>query len=90
MSPSCDRREPLAAFAYLRERDEHWPILLCDACGQITAGRVPKPPRRTGPDFDERDVIVARWRERWPRSGRPRTNDVPADTVWVEDLPEDW
>jgi len=82
---ACPHDRTAPGFAHRRSRDEHWPIVFCEGCLTILAGRDPL--NRNGlPRWKhhERNRVAARWSRQWPKSGRPRREDPPETTVWPD------
>jgi hypothetical protein len=81
----CQHERVVRAFAHRRSTDEHWPIAYCVDCFAIVAGLDPLV-RGDRPrwKFDERNQAIARWVREWPKRGRPRTDEPPAETAWPD------
>ena len=82
----CRHVRLAGAFAHRRSRDEHWPIVYCEDCLTILAGRDPLARSLQLPrwKFDERNVIAARWAREWPKRGRPRADRPAGSVAWPD------
>jgi len=81
-----DEDARIIAYAYVRARDEHWPIEFCGKCGHVLNGLRPRSRGASGGEsalrFDVEDVIAAKWRREWPKPGAPRRKRPPAGVAW--------
>lgn len=81
----CPHERVVRAFAHRRASDEHWPIAYCIDCFAIVAGVDPLVRKRLPRwKFDEENLVATRWAREWPKRGRPRRDEPPAETAWPD------
>jgi hypothetical protein len=82
---TCAHDAQQEVFAYARELEVHWPIVICDGCLAILEGRKPfafRDALEGAAAVTLEDLIARKWAKDWPRDGKPQTKRPPAGTTW--------